>query len=314
MDLSVVVPMYNEVGNVEALLSDVLAACDGLGRSYEVICVNDGSTDGTDQKLDAAAAKRAQIRVVHFARNYGQTPAMAAGFQAAVGDVILMMDGDRQNDPADFPRLLAKLEEGYDLVSGWRKNRQDSGIQKIPSRIANRLIRRITGVQLHDTGCSLKAYRRGVLDPTELFGEMHRFLPVYVAMNGGRITELVVNHRPRMAGASKYGINRTFRVLADLLLIHLLQRYTTRPLHFFAKVAQWIFGFAALMVGIAVVQGLWPGGHGLLDVPFLSAVVAMLGGMGFLGLGVIAEYTVRNRYIPGGRHPWCVLRTVNFDR
>ena len=313
MDISVVVPMYNEEANVEGLITDVIASCDGLGRSYEVICVNDGSADATADRLDVAAARYPQLKVIHFSGNYGQTPAMAAGLEASTGDVILMMDGDRQNDPADFSRLLEKLDEGYDLVSGWRKDRKDSEIRKVPSRIANRLIGRITGVRLHDYGCSLKAYRRGFLDPADVFGEMHRFFPVYVAMNGGRVAELVVKHHPRTAGVSKYGLNRIFRVLADLLLVHLLQRYATRPLHYFAKVAQWCVAFAGTMFVLAVILGIWAPGRPFLAIPILAGMIAGVGAMLSVGLGLVAEYAVRARYTPGDKRPWLIKRTVNLD-
>jgi glycosyltransferase involved in cell wall biosynthesis len=304
MDLSIVVPMYNEEDNVDALVNDIVRACGALDQTYEIILVDDGSVDGTEERLAAVAATHPQVRVLPFARNYGQTAAMAAGLEISTGKVIVMMDGDRQNDPEDIPALLAKLDEGYDLVSGWRKNRQDSTIRKIPSRIANRLISRVTGVRLHDYGCTLKAYRQGFLDPGDLFGEMHRFLPVYVAMNGGRITEMVVNHHPRRSGVSKYGLNRTFRVIADLVLIRLLQRYSTRPLHGFAKATQACWVFAAVMLLVALVQGLWTRGQGFFGGAFVASAVGAVGGMVMLGQGLVAEYAIRARYQSTGQRPW----------
>ena len=311
MDLSIVVPMFNEEDNVDALVNDVVRVCGTLDQTYEIILVDDGSVDGTADRLAAVAATHPQVNVIHFARNYGQTAAMAAGLEASAGRVIITMDGDRQNDPKDIPALLAKLDEGYDLVSGWRKNRQDSAIRKIPSRIANRLIGRVTGVRLHDYGCTLKAYRQGFVDPGELFGEMHRFLPVYVSMNGGRITEMVVNHHPRRAGVSKYGLNRTFRVVADLVLIRLLQQYSTRPLHGFAKATQACWVFSVVMLMVAGIQAFWTGGQGFFGGAFVAAIVGAVGGMVMLGQGLVAEYAVRARYQSTGQRPWRIRNIVN---
>src|ERR1700682_1644152 len=232
--LSVVVPLFNEEENVQPLLDELFAELAKLGRSHEVICVDDGSRDGTFAALRVIAARRPELRVIRFRLNFGPTAAMSPGIEAARGDVIVPMDGDLQNDPADIARLLAQLDAGCDVVSGWRKNRKDREFgRKLPSRLANRLISAISGVRLHDYGCSLKAYRRDVLRDVKLYGEMHRFIPIYASWQGARVTELEVNHRARRAGRSKYGLSRTFKVVLDLLVVKFLASYATKPIYVF---------------------------------------------------------------------------------
>ena len=234
LDLSVVVPLYNEEESLPHLVEQLLAALRPGGERFELVLVNDGSSDGTAAVLERLSGEVPELVAVLLRKNYGQTAAMAAGFDAATGEIIVSLDGDLQNDPADIPMLLAKLREGYDLVSGWRHQRQDAAIQrKLPSRIANRLIGRVTGVRLHDYGCSLKAYRREVLSDMRLYGELHRFLPALAFIEGARITEVKVNHRARQFGSSKYGIDRTFRVLMDLLTVWFMKRFLTRPMYVF---------------------------------------------------------------------------------
>ena len=215
---------------------------------YELIFVDDGSTDGTTAKLEAIQrADPEHVRVVFLRRNCGQTAALSAALDLASGEILVPIDGDRQNDPADIPRLLNELDAGYDVVSGWRKDRHDAFVtRKVPSWIANRLVARLSGVALHDFGCTLKAYRRRVLEGVRLYGEMHRFIPIFAAWQGARVTELVVNHRPRTAGRTKYGLGRTFHVVLDLILIRFLQRYSQRPLHFFGQFGLWSFGLGML--------------------------------------------------------------------
>jgi glycosyltransferase involved in cell wall biosynthesis len=246
LDLSVLIPVYNEVDNVEPLHAELDAVLRGGPWRYELIFVNDGSTDGTAARLGAIQrADPEHVRVAFLRRNCGQTAALSAALDLARGDVLIPMDGDRQNDPADIPRLLEALDGGHDVVSGWRKDRHDTLVtRKIPSWIANRLVARLSGVPLHDFGCTLKAYRRRVLEGVRLYGEMHRFIPIFAAWQGARVTELVVNHRPRTAGRTKYGLGRTFNVVLDLILIRFLQRYSQRPLHFFGRVGLWMFGLS----------------------------------------------------------------------
>src|SRR5438067_8147147 len=234
-----------------ALLEERFAKLSKHVSSFEVICVDDGTRDRTFQELSRIAAERRELRVIRFRLNFGQTAAMSAGIEAARGDVIVPMDGDLQNDPADIGKLLAKLDTGFDVVSGWRKNRQDKELgRKLPSRIANRLISTISGVRLHDYGCSLKAYRRDVLRDVKLYGEMHRFIPIYASWQGARVTEMVVKHRARRAGTSKYGLSRTFKVLLDLMVVKFLASYATKPIYVFG-------GFGFLSLGLAAAAFVW---------------------------------------------------------
>src|SRR6202163_1315834 len=219
MDISLVIPIYNEAEGLRALYYAVSETLDRLPQSSEVVLVDDGSKDGSAAVLDELAAAEPRVRVLHLARNYGQTAALMAGFQNSLGDVVIPMGGDGQNDPADVPRLLDKLAEGFDVVSGWRVRRDDKFSRRLPSVIANRLISSLLGVPLHDYGCTLKAYRREVIEDVRLYGEMHRFIPIYAAWEGARVTELAVAHHPRRFGRSKYGIGRVFRVLLDLLIV-----------------------------------------------------------------------------------------------
>jgi glycosyltransferase involved in cell wall biosynthesis len=313
LDLSVVVPIYNERDNVRPLTDDILRECAKLDRTFEVILVNDGSTDGSTEALDELAAQHDEVKVLHFSGNRGQTIAIAAGMYHSRGRAIVLMDGDRQNDPADIGMLLDKLAEGYACVSGWRKNRADSGWRRLPSRIANRIVRRVTRVPIHDLGCTLKAYTRDALNPRELFGEMHRFLAVYVHGRGGRMAELVVRHHPRTAGQGKYGLSRTARVLADIILIRVLFKYRTRPSHMLAKLAQYVF-----LAGAAF--GLWwlilaARHHSIYagTMPFLAALILGMGAVLILTGGLVCELVMRNRYVLTGEHPWDIARTVNLD-
>lgn len=311
-DLSIVIPVYDEADNVGPLTEDIVREVNALGLRYEVIFVNDGSQDGTAARLDELAAHHPVVKVVHFAANFGQTAALAAGIEAATGRQIVTMDGDRQNDPADIGPLLAKLAEGYACVSGWRQQRHDSARRRWPSIIANRIISKATSLRLHDYGCTIKAYRADALDPSVLYGEMHRFLPVYVQARGGKICEMVVRHHPRVAGRSKYGLSRTARVLADLALVRLLFKYRTRPVHLFAKVAQYLV-LTAVGFGLLALLGWLFWSAPLLGIPFLTAVVLGVGGMLCVGVGLCCELVMRNHFYVLSRRPWRTERLVNFD-
>ena len=246
MNFSIVVPIYNEQDNIHELYLAITKALDDFDNDYEIIMVDDGSTDGSFGALQRIAAQDSRLKVIRFRRNFGQTAAMSAGFDAASGNIIIPMDGDLQNDPADIPRLIEKLHEGYDVVSGWRRSRKDTVItRKIPSMLANALISFFTGVHLHDYGCTLKAYRREVLDGINLYGEMHRFVPALASQVGAKVTELPVNHFPRLHGASKYGISRTLRVILDLMTVKFLLSYSTKPIQLFGK-----WGIYTLMAGL----------------------------------------------------------------
>jgi len=238
LNISIVVPIYNEEENVALLHSAISEVMRGLNQSYEIIMVDDGSQDGTLTQLRRIQKTDPRLRIIKFRGNFGQSAAMAAGFEAARGEFVVAMDGDLQNDPKDIPMLIRKLEEGFDVVSGWRKNRKDKLVlRKIPSKIANRLICSITGVRLHDTGCSLKAFRREVIKRIRLYGELHRFIPALAKLEGARITEVVVNHHPRKFGKSKYNITRTFRVLMDLTSLNLFLKHLRNPVRFFGSLA-----------------------------------------------------------------------------
>jgi glycosyltransferase involved in cell wall biosynthesis len=311
MDLSIVVPLYNEAANLPLLVEQLLAALRPLGRHFELVLVDDGSRDGSPAVLEDLSRRVPELVAVLLRRNYGQTAAMAAGFDASRGAVIVTLDGDLQNDPADIPLLLAQLSEGYDLVSGWRHQRQDAAISRLlPSRLANRLIARVTGVQLHDYGCSLKAYRREVVDDLNLYGELHRFLPVLAAIEGARIGEVKVRHHPRRHGSSNYGIDRTLRVLMDLLTVWFMKRFLTRPMHVFG-----LGGLVAMATGL--VMGLWLVGEKLLlgadigDRPLLLAtVLSLLAGVQLFCFGLLAELQMRTYHESQGRPIYRVRTTL----
>ncbi len=310
--LSVVVPLYNEEGSLPHLLAQLLAALKPLGRSFEIVLVDDGSRDGTPALLQDMAARTPELVAVLLRRNYGQTAAMAAGFDASRGEILVTLDGDLQNDPADIPLLLNQLEQGeLDLVSGWRHQRQDNSISRLlPSLLANRLIARVTGVKLHDYGCSLKAYRREVVADMNLYGELHRFLPALAFIEGARIGEVQVNHHPRRYGKSKYGIDRTFRVLMDLLTVWFMKRFLTRPMH--------VFGFAGLVsLGAGLALALWLVGEKLLlgmDIGnrplLLMAVLAILSGVQLFSFGLLAELQMRTYHESQGRPIYRVRSTL----
>jgi glycosyltransferase involved in cell wall biosynthesis len=309
-ELSIVVPLYNEAESLPPLVEQLLDALRPLGRPFELVLVDDGSSDGTAAVLRQLAAQTPELVAVLLRRNYGQTPAMAAGFDASRGAVIVTLDGDLQNDPADIPLLLEQLEQGYDLVSGWRHRRQDPTMsRKLPSRLANRLIARVTGVRLHDYGCSLKAYRRELVEDMNLYGELHRFLPALAFIEGARISEVKVNHRARSYGSSKYGIDRTFRVLMDLLTVWFMKRFLTRPMY--------VFGFGGLLavaVGVVLslyllglkVQGFDIGSRPLLMV----AVLALICGVQLFCFGLLAELQMRTYHESQGRPIYRVRDTL----
>ena len=310
--VSVVIPVYNEEQNVAPLLEELVRELEALGRTWEVICVDDGSRDRTFEELAAWAAREPRLRVIKFRRNFGQTAAMSAGIEAALGDVIVPMDGDLQNDPADIGKLLAELDRGHDVVSGWRKERKDREFgRKLPSRIANRLISLISGVRLHDYGCSLKAYRREVLQGVKLYGEMHRFIPIYASWQGAKVTELVVNHRERRAGTSKYGLGRTLKVVLDLMVVKFLASYATKPIYVFGG-----FGLASFFGAfVAVAWALYFKVAGLKDLvetplPLLAAMLTLVGVLSLL-MGLLAELQVRTYYESQDKRPYLVAEELN---
>ncbi len=251
MDISLVIPIYNEAEGLPALYRAVSETLEHLPQSTEIVFVDDGSKDGSAAVLDEFGAADPRVRVLHLARNYGQTAALMAGFQNSSGDVVIPMDGDGQNDPADIPRLLDKLAEGFDVVSGWRQARHDRALtRRLPSAVANRLISAVLHVRLHDYGCTLKACRREVVADVRLYGEMHRFIPIYAAWEGARVTEIPVIHHPRRFGKSKYGFGRVARVVLDLLIMYFIDRAFDRPIQFFGKIGLGFLGFSALIFAL----------------------------------------------------------------
>ncbi len=312
--VSVVVPMFNEEPNVRRVIRRFIESLSAQRRSFELIVVNDGSRDRTGELLDELAADEPRLRVLHLARNFGQTAAMMAGFWAARGPVIVPLDGDGQNEPDEIERLVDKLEEGYDVVSGWRKERKDSWLRTKVSRAANGLIGWITGVRLHDYGCTLKAYRAQVVRDARLFGEMHRFIPVYASMHGARIAEMVVRHHPRIAGQSKYGYGRVTKVLLDLLLVRMLQKYRTKPIHFFGKITQWAWLGTAACFLFALVNAVysldpWKAFWG--KAPLIGTILFVLGFIAIMA-GLVAELVMRAGFEFNAGRYWDEARRVNF--
>jgi dolichol-phosphate mannosyltransferase len=315
--LSVFLPVYNEAENLPTLHRKIIEAMEKLGVSFEVIYVDDGSTDGSLAILRQIAAADARARVIGLRRNYGQTAAMAAGIDAARGAILIPMDADLQNDPADITRLLAKLEEGYDVVSGWRADRQDAFITRtLPSRIANWLISKIGGVPLHDYGCSLKAYRREVIKDVNLYGEMHRFIPIYASWAGARVTEIPVQHHPRIAGKSKYGLSRMVKVIFDLVTIKFMAQYLTKPIYVFGSAGLLAFAislFAAFWACLMKFAS-WPHHADFIQTPLpvLAMVMLVLGIQLFL-MGLIAEMSVRTYHESQGKPIYTVRTRINFE-
>ena len=314
MDLSIVVPIYFEEENIRLLYESVTAAIDPSGLEYEIIAVDDGSGDASFSLLKEIAERDRRVRVIRFRRNFGQTAAMAAGFEAARGAVIVPMDGDLQNDPADIPKLLEKIKEGFDVVSGWRKDRQDTFINRtLPSRIANSLISSLTDVHLHDYGCTLKAYRREVLEGIGLYGEMHRFVPALASRIGARVTEIPVRHHPRLHGKSKYGISRTMRVVLDLITVRFLISYATKPIQLFGKWGIYSFFLASVTGGATVYMKLFA--HTSMNRNPLLILTAFLLFMGvqFIALGLLGELNARTYYESQGKPIYSVRERLNED-
>lgn len=296
-DLSIVIPVFNEAPNLAELHTELTETLAPSGRSYEILFVDDGSRDGSFELLAELQQRDPHVRVIRFRRNFGQTAAFSAGFAYARGQVIVTSDGDRQNDPRDIPALVAKVEEGYDIACGWRRDRKDKWLtRRVPSMIANKLISRATGVELHDYGCSLKAFRAEVVKPLRLYGEMHRFIPAIASEMGVRVTELVVNHRPRTAGTSKYGLSRTIRVILDLLTVKYLLKYATRPLQIFGLVGLSMGALGGLILTYLGYVRLFMH-QGIGDRPLLLlGVLLVFTGVQLLTFGLLAEMQARTYY------------------
>lgn len=312
--LSAVVPVFNEEENVPRMHAALTPVLSALGIDYEIVFVNDGSSDTSAEELDRLAAQDRHVKVVHFRRNFGQTAAMSAGIQAATGDAIVLLDGDLQNDPTDIPMMLAKLDEGYDLIHGWRKDRHDRFLdRKLPSLIANWIISKVTQFPVHDLGCTLKIVRREIAQELHLFGEMHRFIPILAHARGARCAEVVTKHHARQFGQSKYGISRTVRVIMDLITVRFLTRYLVSPMRFFGQAGFVAMGLSAV-AGLATVAMKLAAGVDMTGNPLLLATVFTgVVGVQFFCLGVLGELASRTYFKSSGPGSFAVRRTVNFD-
>ncbi len=314
VSLSIVVPVYNEEESLPFLVNQLLDVLKPMEETFELVLVNDGSSDNSAEVIKNLSLEIPELVVVLLRKNYGQTAAMAAGFDISCGDIVVTLDGDLQNDPADIPLLVNKIHDGFDLVSGWRYRRQDAAIsRKLPSRIANRLIGKVTGVRLNDYGCSLKAYRKEVLTDMRLYGELHRFLPVLANIEGARITEIKVNHRSRQFGSSKYGIDRTFRVLMDLLTVWFMNRFLTRPMYVFgfggilAIIGSFITSFYLLIIKLL--------GNDIGDRPLLLfALLLAVTGVQLFGFGLLGELQIRTYHESQGRPIYRIRNTFRGGR
>jgi glycosyltransferase involved in cell wall biosynthesis len=308
--LSIIIPIYNEIENIPLLEADLSKVLDGR-YEHEVIYVDDGSTDGSGDALAEIVARRRDRCVIRFSRNYGQTAALAAGIVHATGDYLVFLDGDLQNDPADIPALIDTLGKGYDVVSGWRKHRRDSALTRLlPSLVANRMISWITGLSLHDYGCTLKAYRRGALMGFKLYGEMHRFIPAYASWQGAKVIEQEVNHRPRTRGRSKYGLSRTFKVLLDVLTVKFLCGYSTKPLHVFGGIGV-VSMMSSMVLGcVVLLQRVFEGIYAHRNPLLLLAIMLFLAGVQAFLMGLLAELSIRTYHEAQDKPPYVIREIV----
>ena len=313
MKFSIIIPVYNEEENIAPLINEIRAVCDKLNEPYEVIFIDDGSVDQSFETLKQKAISWPAMKVIGLRRNYGQTAAISSGIECAQGEVLIPMDSDLQNDPADIPLFLQKISEGYTVVSGWRKNRQDKLLTKvIPSQIANWIISRVTGVNLHDYGCTMKAYRRDFLQSVNLYGEMHRFIPAYAAQYGGKITEIATHHRPRKFGKSKYNIRKTFKVILDLLVVKFLNNYFNRPMHFFGG-AGLISIFGGFVAAFIALYYKLTGEKSFIDTPLpLIAALFWIIGIQFILMGLLAELIIRTYHETRKKSPYLIKEKINL--
>lgn len=314
MKLSLVLPIFNEEKSIPELFERIIETMVTLRQPFEVIAVNDGSKDGSAQKLNEIASRRKEVKVIHFRVNAGQTAAIHAGIEHATGDIIIPLDSDLENDPKDIVKILEKMNEGYEVVSGWRKKRWADKrlLRKIPSIMANKLISRVSGVHLHDYGCTLKAYRAEVIQGVNLYGEMHRFIPAYAAQMGARVTEVEVGYTPRKYGKSNYGFSRTLRVLLDLLVLRFLYKYMDRPIQFFGLIG-FFFTFIGVMAGCGAIALRLFAGISMIQTPLpvLSALCIIVG-VQLITMGILAEMVMRTYYESQGKKAYLIREKINF--
>jgi glycosyltransferase involved in cell wall biosynthesis len=315
MKISIIIPVHNEEENIKVLSNDLISTLESVGVWFEILLINDGSDDGSAKILNEIASNDNRFKIIHLLRNYGQTCAMAAGFDNASGNVIIAMDGDNQNDPSDIPRLIDKINEGYDVVSGWRKNRKDAKISRVfPSVVANFLISKIGGIKLHDYGCSLKAYKENVIKDVKLYGEMHRFIPVFSSWQGAKVAEIIVNHRPRSGGSSHYGISRVAKVLLDLALIKFLDKYMQHPIHFFGGFGLLSFLSSAVTFSMMMYYKFF-GGKTFIETPLptLTVLFVLMGIIAIL-MRILAEIIMRTYYESQQKKPYRIKEILNYER
>ena len=314
--ISIVIPIYNEEANIAKLAESILKALSGI--EYEVLFINDGSTDNSEKEIQAISKSNAHIKLINLRRNYGQTAAMQAGFDHSKGNIVIPMDGDLQNDPKDIPMLIEKIHEGYDVVSGWRKIRSDKKFTRIiPSKIANMLISKISGIHLHDYGCTLKAYRKDILNDIKLYGEMHRFIPIYASWEGAKVTEVAVHHHPRTAGKTKYGLSRIPRVILDLLVIRFFDKSLDRPIHLFGQFGLLMFLIAFLLFLLAIFLKIFMNISFILTPLPLLVVFFSMSGLLCIFIGLVAEIQSRIYFEARDRPLYLVrknLTKINTDK
>ena len=312
--LSLIIPLYNEAGNILPLYEKIEEVIPKLPCRVEIIFINDGSSDGSREILDGLADRDSAVKVIHFRRNFGQTTAIMAGIDFSTGEVLIPMDGDLQNDPNDIPRLLDKLDEGYDVCSGWRESRKDNPLKRnLPSRLANWLISTISGVHLHDYGCTLKAYKKEVIKGVKLYGEMHRFIPIYASWQGARVTEIPVTHHARIHGTSKYGLERTVKVILDLIVVKFLARYAQKPIYVFGNVGLLSLAVAFLAAAASLYYKL-TGEKSFIETPLpLIFVMAGITGIMCILMGLLAELIMRTYYESQGKPVYLIDSCRNMD-
>ena len=313
MKLSVVIPCFNEQNNIKPLYREIKRVVDPLLPDYEIIYIDDGSSDGSFEEMKKLAESDSRVRAIKFKKNFGQTAALSAGFNLAGGEVIISMDGDLQNDPSDIPRFLETLEQGYEVVSGWRKRRKDNILtRKFPSWMANKIISLISGVKLHDYGCTMKAYRREILRGVRLYGEMHRFIPIYARWQGAKIAEIVVHHRPRKYGKTKYKLNRVFKVILDLIVIKFLEKYSQKPIYLFGGFGMISILLSFVSFALMIYYKFW-GGKTFIQTP-LPVLTVMFGMLGFVSIliGLIAEMGSRTYYESQQKQTYQIKEKVNI--